>query len=104
LPRDAQNAAVFVAIVSIRHKGLCVLFEEDGIAGVLLRHVPKRRLQLVALDTAHTIEDMKVPGCRLHRLTGQRASTWSISVDRKWKPASEFVDANVYLLDYEHDH
>lgn len=102
--RDAHRATLCPVIVSIRHKGLRVLFEEGRTAGLKPQHVQKLRLQLVALDTANTIDDMNVPGWRLHQLKGSRASTWSISVDQNWRVTFEFADGNVYLLDYEDYH
>jgi proteic killer suppression protein len=102
--RDAHRATLFLLIVSIRHKGLRVLFEEGGTAGVKPQHLRKLRLQLVALHTATTIDDMNIPGWRLHQLKGSRASTWSITVDKNWRLTFEFLDGNVYLLDYEDYH
>jgi len=61
-------------------------------------------MQLLALHTATTIDDMNIPGWRLHRLKGQRAAIWSISVDRTWRLTFEFRQGNVYLLDYEDYH
>lgn len=91
-------------IVSIRHKGLRRLFEEGVTKGVQPQHAHKLRLQLGALDSAATIEDMNIPGWRLHRLTGQRPVRWSLAVDRNWRLTFEFRDANAYLLDYEDYH
>ena len=102
--RDAHRAKLFRVIVSIRHKGLRVLFEEGGTAGVKPQHVRKLRLQLVALHTATTIDDMNIPGWRLHQLKGSRASTWSITVDKNWRLKFDFLDGNVYLLGYEDYH
>ena len=102
--RDAHSATISVVIVSIRHKGLRALFEEGRIAGVKPQHAQRLRLQLVALHTAKTIDDMNVPGWRLHQLKGSRAFTWSISVDKNWRLTFEFRDGNVYLLDYEDYH
>jgi len=104
MARDAHYATLGAVIVSIRHKGLRVLFEEGGAAGVKPQHVRKLRLQLVALHTANTIDDMNISGWRLHQLKGSRASTWSISVDKNWRVTFEFADGNVYLLDYEDYH
>ena len=81
-----------------------MLFEEGRTAGVKPQHVRKLRLQLAALDTASTIEDMNVPGWRLHRLKGARASTWSTSVDKNWRRTFEFKNGNVSLLDDEDYH
>jgi proteic killer suppression protein len=59
---------------------------------------------LIALHTAHTIDDMDVPGWRLHRLKGKNEPRWSILVDKNWRLTFEFLDGNVYLLDYEDYH
>lgn len=59
---------------------------------------------MLALDTAVTIEDMDIPGYRLHALKGNRQNRWSISVDKNWRLTFEFQDGNVYLLDYEDYH
>lgn len=102
--RDAHHATIWRVIVSIRHKGLRVLFEKGGTRGVKPQRVRKLRLQLVALHTATTSNDMNIPGWRLHQLRGSRASTWSITVDQDWRLTFEFSDGNVYLLDYKDYH
>jgi len=47
---------------------------------------------------------MDVPGWRLHRLKGKNEPRWSILVDKNWRLTFEFLDGNVYLLDYEDYH
>jgi proteic killer suppression protein len=59
------------------------------------------RLQLAALDTAQTIEDMGIPGFRLHPLKGELQGRWSITVNANWRITFEFKDANAYVVDYE---
>ena len=59
---------------------------------------------MFALDTAVTIEDMDIPGYRLHALKSNHQDRWSISVDKNWRRTFEFQDGNVYLLDYEDYH
>lgn len=61
-------------------------------------------MQLAALDTAQCIEDMNVPGFRLHPLKGERHVRWSIWVNGNWRLTFEFRDENAYLLDYEDYH
>ena len=61
-------------------------------------------MQLAALDTAHSIDDMDIPGYRLHPLKGERKGLWSISVSGNWRLTFEFADGNVYVLDYEDYH
>jgi len=57
-------------------------------------------MQLAALDTARTIEDMNIPGARLHPLNGELRGCWSITVDGNWRVTFEFKDGNTHVLDY----
>jgi proteic killer suppression protein len=91
-------------IVSIRHKGLRDLFESGHSKSIKPNHASKVRMQMLALDTAATIEDMDIPGYRLHALKGNQQDRWSIAVDKNWRLTFEFRDGNVYLLDYEDYH
>ena len=71
----------------------------------LPRMRPRRlRLQLAALDTARTVEDMDIPGFRLHALKGAMRGRWSITVSGNWRVTFEFRDGNAYVLDYEDYH
>jgi proteic killer suppression protein len=55
-------------IESFRHKGLKKLYENDDSRGVLSEHLPKLRNILARLDAAASIEDLNLPGFRLHPL------------------------------------
>lgn len=61
-------------------------------------------MQLAALDTAHVIDDMNLPGFRLHPLKGDKAGRWSITVSGNWRMTFEFREGNAYVLDYEDYH
>lgn len=61
-------------------------------------------MQLAALDTAHVIDDMDVPGWRLHPLKAAMAGRWSVTVNGNWRMTFEFRDGNAYVLDYEDYH
>lgn len=61
-------------------------------------------MQLVALDTATTIEDMDIPGFKLHSLKGSNERRWSIWVNGNWRVTFEFYDGNAFVLDYEDYH
>ena len=91
-------------IHSFRHKGLRKLFENGSAAGVLASHAKRLRLQLAALDTAHVIDDLDIPGFGLHPLKGQKRGRWAISVNGNWRITFEFKDGNAYVLDYEDYH
>lgn len=91
-------------IKSFRHKGLRRLHETGNTAGVQASHAKRLRLQLAALDTAQSIEDMDIPGFRLHPLKGTMNGRWSIAVNGNWRVTFEFKDGNAYVLDYEDYH
>lgn len=61
-------------------------------------------MQLAALDSAQHVDDMDIPGFRLHPLKGKEKSRWAISVNGNWRLTFEFVDEHVYILDYEDYH
>lgn len=91
-------------ILSYRHKGLKNFFESGNLAGIQPSHAKRLRMQLAALDTAQTIEDMEIPGFRLHPLKGADRGRWSIWVNGNWRITFEFQNGNALILDYEDYH
>jgi len=91
-------------IKSFKHKGLRRYFETGSKSGIQAKHAARLRLQLAALDTARIIDDMDVPGYRLHPLKGRAKKRWSICVSGNWRLTFEFRDGNAYVLDYEDYH
>lgn len=91
-------------IKSFRHKGLRRFFETGSTSGVQAGHAKRLRMQLAALDTAQSIDDMAIPGFRLHPLKGEMRGRWSITVNGNWRVTFEFQDGNTYVLDYEDYH
>jgi len=91
-------------IATFRHKGLQRCYETGKVTGIQPSHAKRPRLQLAALETAQTVEDMDVPGFRLHALRGRLERRWSIWVNSSWRLTFEFEEGNVHLLDYEDSH
>ena len=91
-------------VKTFRHKGLQKLFESGSLAGIQPHHAPRLRMQLAALDTAQRVEDMNIPGFRLHPLKGRERGRWSIWVSGSWRLTFEFRDGDAYVLDYEDYH
>lgn len=91
-------------IQSFRHKGLRKFFESGSAAGIQPHHAKRLRMLLAALDTALNIEDMNVPGFRLHPLKGSERGRWSVWVNGNWRLTFEFKDGHAYVLDYEDYH
>ena len=91
-------------IQSFRHKGLKKFFESGSAAGIQPHHSNRLRMLLAALDTALFIEDMNVPGFRLHPLKGSERGRWSVWVNGNWRLTFEFKDGHAYVSDYEDYH
>lgn len=91
-------------IKSFKHKGLEKFYSSGTLKGIQAKHAKRLRMQLSALDTALYIEDLDIPGYRLHPLKGNRKGFWSISVSGNWRITFEFKEGNVYIVNYEDYH
>ena len=88
--RVAQRATLWRLVLGwgviqgFRHKGLRRFFEAGTTAGIQAEQGRKLRLQLAALHSAGVVEDLDLPGYRLHQLKGADKGRWSYpdSVDR----------------------
>lgn len=74
------------------------------MSGIQPHHAQRLRMLMTALDTSQFIEDMNVPGFRLHPLKGSERSRWSVWVNGNWRITFEFKDRHAYHLDYEDYH
>ena len=91
-------------IQSFRHKGLKRFYESGSAAAVQPHYAKRLRMLLTGLDTAQSIEDMDIPGFRLHPLKGEERGRWSVWVNGNWRVTFEFKDGHAYVLDYEDYH
>ena len=91
-------------IQAFRHKGLRLFFETGKTAGIQPSLGGKLRLQLAALHSAAQIEDLDLPGYRLHLLKGSDKGRWSIWVNGNWRLTFVFRDGHVFDLDFEDYH
>jgi len=62
-----------------------------------------RRL-LDVLNRARATADMNLPGYRLHRLKGNRADTWSVTVSGNWRVTFTFEGQDAFDVDLEDYH
>lgn len=91
-------------IKTFRHKGLQRYFETGSKAGIQADQEGRLRMRLAALETATCIEDMDLPGFRLHLLKGDRKGLWAINVSKNWRIVFSFEGGNVFVVDYEDYH
>ncbi len=91
-------------IKSFKHKGLKLFYETGSVKGIKPAHKQKLRIRLAAIDTATCIDDIDLPGFRLHPLKGDREGLWAIDVSKNWRVVFKFEDGNAYIVDYEDYH
>jgi toxin HigB-1 len=91
-------------IISFRHKGLQRLFERGDLRGVPAASAPRLRRQLDTLDAAKEIEDMALPGFKLHPLKGDRKGTWAVTVTGNWRLTFTFANGKATDVDLEDYH
>ena len=91
-------------IKTFKHKGLKQFYESGSLKGIKTGHKQKLRIRLSALDTASSVDDMDLPGFRLHPLKGDKKDLWAIDVSKNWRVVFKFEDGNAYVVDYEDYH
>ncbi|MEX2649705.1 MAG: type II toxin-antitoxin system RelE/ParE family toxin [Alphaproteobacteria bacterium] len=90
-------------IRSFRHKGLKLLFDKGDRRRVRADHADKIERILARLDQASEPANMGLPGYRLHRLKGDLADFWSVTVSGNWRIVFRFQGGHagdVDLVDY----
>lgn len=91
-------------IKSFKHKGLEKFFTKGSTAGIQNSHKSRLDERLTALHTAFSVEDMDIPGWRLHAFKGSRKGQYAINVSGNWRIVFEFVDGHAYVVNYEDYH
>lgn len=91
-------------IKSFKHKGLKKFFETGSTAGIDAKQSKKISVRLSVLDLAKEVKDIDVPGFFLHPLTGDKKGLWSITVTGNWRITFEFIEGDVYVVNYEDYH
>jgi toxin HigB-1 len=91
-------------IESISHKALKRFFLTGNAKG-LGGDVERLRAMLAYIAASASLDELaKPPNYGLHRLTGNRAGTWSMTVTRNWRLTFTVTQsgsvANVNLEDY----
>jgi len=91
-------------IKSFKHKGLERLFTKGIASGVQADYAPRISLMLDAIDAAEKVNELDLPGFRLHRLKGDKRNLWSVRVSGNWRITFEFENGDAYITDLEDYH
>lgn len=90
-------------ILNFKHKGLRRFFEDDEYKGIRADQIERLQNILAVMNRARSLEDLKLPGFRLHELKGDRKGQFSITVSANWRLTFRMQGghiADVNLEDY----
>jgi proteic killer suppression protein len=87
-------------IRSFRHRGLKRLFEHGDPSKIRAEQVVRVTDVLGRLDTAVAVEDLNMPGYRLHRLKGELRGYWSVAISGNWRLVFRFESGHALDVDF----
>ena len=87
-------------IENFRHRGLKRLFEKGEESGFNHEHLEKINTILGLLNISSNVQELNLPGFRLHKLTGNLKGFWSITVRANWRIIFRFENGNVLDVDF----
>jgi proteic killer suppression protein len=67
-------------IVSIRHKGLKLLWEKGDASKLPSGLINRIAMILQLINSARKVEDVNFPGSNLHPLKGELAGFWAVKI------------------------
>jgi proteic killer suppression protein len=89
---------------SFAHKGRKELFE-TGKSPKVRQDLQKRCIQILdALYHAQTLDDLKLPGLRLHPDSRFKPVRWRVDVNGPWRITFEWQDGEARKVDLVQDH
>lgn len=87
-------------ILSIRHKGLRLLYDRNDPSKLSAENVGKLRALLSLLDAAKKPQELNLPGFDFHALKGDLQDFYSVKVRANWKLVFRFAGEDVADVDY----
>lgn len=87
-------------IVSFRHKGLKLFYENGDTSKLQPQHISKIRLVLTRMAAIRSAQELNQPGYGLHQLKGTLDGFWSVKVDKNFRIVFRIAEENVHDVDY----
>lgn len=90
-------------ITGFKHKGLKRLYERGERQGISASMLARVEDILSILDAAEGLDELDIPGYRLHPLIGNFKGFWSIRVTGNWRIVFRFEQGEAFdidLIDY----
>lgn len=87
-------------IKTFKHKGLKGLYENNTVKGINPQQKKRITRILSYLDSATSINDLNLPGFKLHQLKGDLNNYWSITVTGNYRIIFTFNNSEISDIDY----
>jgi proteic killer suppression protein len=87
-------------IRNFRSRALRRFMERGDERRIQPEHRETVRDLLVRLNASAAPDDMELPGFRLHRLRGEFAGFWAVTVRSNWRVIFRFEDGHATDVDY----
>ncbi|MBN9617155.1 MAG: hypothetical protein BGO25_12340 [Acidobacteriales bacterium 59-55] len=91
-------------IRSFRHKGLERFFRTGSKSGINATFASRLTKQLSTLDAANDVQQMSLPGWKLHSLQGELAGYWAVTVSGNWRLTFRFIGEDAEVVDLQDYH
>jgi len=88
-------------IRSFRHKGLERFFRTGSKSGINATFASRLTKQLSTLDAANDVQQMSLPGWKLHSLQGELAGYWAVTVSGNWRLTFRFIGEDAEVVDLQ---
>jgi len=76
-----------------------VLYDGRTVHRVTLEHIEKLRDILGILDRSRKLQDVDLPGLRLHSLKGELKDYYAVTASGSWRVIFRFEDSDVADVD-----
>jgi len=87
-------------IVSFKHKGLQHYYEAGNGSKLLAQYLRKINRLFDQLDAITSISDIQQMGSGIHKLSGDLAEFWAVSVTPNYRIIFRFDAGDVHDVDY----
>jgi proteic killer suppression protein len=87
-------------IVSIRHKGLLLYYEQGNGSKLQTAYLGKIARVFDQLEALTSADDIRQMGSGIHKLTGDLSEFWSIKVSPNYRIIFRFENGDVFDVDF----
>jgi len=93
---------IYRVIISIRHKGLKLLWEKGNGSKLPAALVPRVSMVMQLINRAKRVEDIAFPGSDLHPLKDNLQGSWAVKISGNYRIIFRFDEQGCDALDLDY--